>query len=285
MHRPIRQSAWFYVAPAAALVAFSAIIPILSVINYSVQDVFFGNNFIWVGSRWFEQLLRSPDFWGSLGRSLLYAGLALVIEVPLGIAIALKMPRSGRSVTAYVILMAVPLLVPWFVIGMIWKVLVDPQIGLYGSPLAAMTSYYDLNNPIVAWCVILLVDVWHWTSLVVLLCYAGLVAIPDAYYQAARIDGASRGAIFRYIELPKLGKVLLISILLRLMDSLMVYIEPFVITRGGPGVSTTFLSLDLIQTATIQFDFGEASAMSIIYFLIVMTLSWALYLILMKSRD
>ena len=90
-------------------------------------------------------------------------------------------------------------------------------------------------------------DVWHWTSLVVLLGYAGLVSIPDAYYQAAKIDGARPWAVFRYIQLPKLKRVLTIAILLRFMDSFMIYTEVVVLTGGGPGNSTTFLSIDLVQ--------------------------------------
>ena len=126
-----------------------------------------------------------------------------------------------------------------------------------------------MNNPVVVWASLLLMDAWHWTSLVVLLCYAGLRAIPEAYYRAARIDGAGPWAIFRHIQLPRLRLVLLIAILLRLMDSFMIYAEAYVVTRGGPGVSTTFLSHELIQTATIQFDLGEGGAMSIIYLLII----------------
>ena len=99
-------------------------------------------------------------------------------------------------------------------------------------------------------------DVWHWTPLVALLCYAGLRAIPDAYYQAARIDGASRWAVFRYIQLPKLRGVLLIAVLLRFMDSFMIYTEPFVVTGGGPGNATTFLSIHLAKIAVGQFDLG-----------------------------
>jgi len=199
--------------------------------------------------------------------------------------IALKIPKSGAMATFYIIVMAIPLLIPWFVVGLIWKIFADPAIGPMGAALSGLTGAYDLNNPLVAWAVILLVDVWHWTGLVVLLAYAGLVAIPPALYQAAQIDGASRWAIFRYLELPRLRHVLLIALLLRLTDSLMIYIEPFMITRGGPGTATTFLSMDLIQTAMYQFDFGEASASALIYVLIMLTLSWALYSMLMKRHD
>ena len=118
----------------------------------------------------------------------------------------------------------------------------------------------------------------------VLLCYSGLVSIPEVYYQAARIDGASRWAIFRFIQLPKIKRVLLIAVLLRFMDSFMIYTEPFVVTGGGPGNSTTFLSIDLVQMAVGQFDLGPAAAMSLIYFLIILLLSWVFYTV-MTSLD
>jgi ABC-type uncharacterized transport system YnjBCD permease subunit len=124
---------------------------------------------------------------------------------------------------------------------------------------------------------VLVMDIWHWTPLVALLCYAGLRAIPDAYYQAARIDGASRFAVFRYIQLPKLRGVLMIAVLLRFMDSFMIYTEPFVLTGGGPGNATTFLSQYLTQKAVGQFDLGPAAAFSLIYFLIILLLCFVLY--------
>ena len=120
-------------------------------------------------------------------------------------------------------------------------------------------------------------DVWHWTPLVALLAFAGLRSIPDAYYQAAQIDGASRWAVFRFIQLPKMRGVLVIAVLLRFMDSFMIYTEPFVLTGGGPGNSTTFLSQYLTQKAVGQFDLGPAAAFSLIYFLIILLLSFILY--------
>jgi glycerol transport system permease protein len=120
-------------------------------------------------------------------------------------------------------------------------------------------------------------DVWHWTPLVALLAFAGLRSIPDAYYQAARIDGASKFAVFRYIQLPKMRGVLMIAVLLRFMDSFMIYTEPFVLTGGGPGNATTFLSQYLTTKAVGQFDLGPAAAFSLIYFLIILLLCFILY--------
>jgi glycerol transport system permease protein len=143
---------------------------------------------------------------------------------------------------------------------------------------------YDMTqDPVAAWVTIITMDVWHWTSLVVLLAYAGLSAIPDAYYQAARIDGASPWAVFRYIQLPKLKHVLTIAVLLRFMDSFNIYTEPFVLTGGGPGNSTTLLSLDLVKIALGQFDLGPAAAMSLIYFLIILLFSWIFYTVMTRG--
>ncbi len=169
-------------------------------------------------------------------------------------------------------------------VGYLWKVLSTPGIGLLPALSGLFGLSYDMNNRVVVWATLLLMDVWHWTSLVVLLCYAGLRAIPDAYYQAARIDGAGPWAVFRHIQLPKLRLVLLIAVLLRLMDSFMIYAEAYVVTRGGPGVSTTFLSHELIQTATIQFDLGEGGAMSVIYLAIVVIISWAFFSVIVPKK-
>jgi glycerol transport system permease protein len=181
------------------------------------------------------------------------------------------MPRKGVWVSVCLVLMALPLLIPWNVVGAIWNIFALPDLGLLGRVLNGIGFNYNFTRDVAsAWFTIILMDVWHWTSLVVLLAYAGLISIPDAYYQAARIDGASRWAVFRFIQLPKMKRVLTIAVLLRFMDSFMIYTEVFVVTGGGPGNSTTLLSIDLVKLAIGQFDLGTAAAMSIIYFLIVL---------------
>ena len=277
--------AWLMVLPMLLLVAVSAIIPLMTVVNYSVQDTFGNNEFFWVGTEWFQEVLASERFHNALQRTLLFSALILAIEIPLGIAIALAMQRRGIAVSFCLVLMALPLLIPWNVVGTIWQVFGRVDIGLLGHGLASLGIDYNYTqNTLDAWVTLIIMDVWHWTSLVVLLCYSGLVSIPEVYYQAARIDGASRWAVFRFIQLPKIKRVLLIAVLLRFMDSFMIYTEPFVVTGGGPGNSTTFLSIDLVQMAVGQFDLGPAAAMSLIYFLIILLLSWVFYTV-MTSLD
>jgi glycerol transport system permease protein len=273
--------AWFFVLPVLLLVAFSAIIPLMTVVNYSVQDSFGNNEFYWVGLEWFQEVLASERFHNSLMRNLLFSGIILLIEIPLGIAVALTMPRRGWGVSVCLVLMALPLLIPWNVVGTIWQVFARVDIGLLGHTLTSLGFDYNYTQDTFdAWVTLIVMDVWHWTSLVVLLCYSGLVSIPDVYYQAARIDGASRWAVFRYIQLPKMRRVLVIAVLLRFMDSFMIYTEPFVVTGGGPGNATTFLSIDLVQMAIGQFDLGPAAAMSLIYFLIILVISWVFYTVM-----
>jgi glycerol transport system permease protein len=286
MNKTWNNKAWFMVLPVLLLVAFSAVIPLMTVVNYSVQDTFGNNQFFWAGTDWFSDVLESDRFWQALGRNLLFSAIILSIEIPLGILIALNMPKKGLGVPVCLVLMALPLLIPWNVVGTIWQVFGRVDIGLLGRVLYLLGINYNyVNNVFDAWMTLIVMDVWHWTSLVVLLCYAGLVSIPEAYYQAAKIDGASRWAVFRYIQLPKMKRVLLIAFLLRFMDSFMIYTEPFVVTGGGPGNSTTFLSIDLVKMAIGQFDLGPAAAMSIIYFLIILLLSWIFYTVMTSSDE
>lgn len=286
MNKTVNQKAWWLVAPMLILVAFNAFIPLMTVVNYSLQETFGDNQFFWEGTTWFEQVLSSDRFHAAFLRQLLFTGMVLVIEVPLGIAVALTMPRRGPWVSVCLVLMALPLLIPWNVVGAMWNIFALPDIGLLGYTLNRLGIDYNFTQqPISAWITTLVMDVWHWTSLVVLLCYAGLSSIPDAYYQAARIDGASSWATFRYIQLPKMKRVLTIAILLRFMDSFMIYTEPFVLTGGGPGNTTTFLSIDLVKMALGQFDLGPAAAMSLIYFLVVLLTCWGFYTIMTRNEE
>ena len=280
MNKTVNQKAWFLVLPVLLLVAFSAVIPLMTVVNYSIQDTFGQNQFFWVGLEWFEEMLASDRMWNALGRQLMFSGIILAIEIPLGIFVALNMPKSGFWSSFCLVVMSLPLLIPWNVVGTIWQIFGRVDIGLLGYTLDALgISYNYTQDTIAAWATIVVMDVWHWTSLVALLAFAGLKSIPDAYYQAAKIDQASRWAVFRFIELPKMAGVLMIAILLRFMDSFMIYTEPFVVTGGGPGNATTMLSIDLVKMALGQFDLGPAAAFSLM-FLVILLISWVFYTVM-----
>ena len=276
--KPINQKAWFLILPVLICVAFSAIVPLMTVVNYSVQDIISPERRVFVGTEWFAAVMRDDELHSALYRQLGFSFSVLLVEIPLGIALALSMPAKGWKSSAVLVVIALSLLIPWNVVGTIWQIYGRADIGLLGYTLQKIgIDYSYTGNATDAWLTVLVMDVWHWTPLAALLSYAALRAIPQPFYQAARIDGASRWAVFRYIELPKMRGVLTIALLLRLMDSFMIYTEPFVLTGGGPGNATTFLSQFLTQKAVGQFDLGPAAAFSLIYFLIILLLCFILY--------
>ena len=255
MNKTINQKAWFFVVPVFVLVAFNAAIPLMTVVNYSFQETFGNNVFAWEGTRWFKQILLSERFHDALGRQIAFTFIILLIQIPLGIGIALTMPKKGWGVPVCLILMSMPLLIPWNVVGAMWNIFALPDIGFLGYSLNAIGFDFNFTQQ-----------------------------PGDAWFTTIEIDGASRWATFRYIELPKMKKVLTLAILLRFMDSFMIYTEPFVLTGGGPGNATAFLSIDLVKMALGQFDLGPAAAMSLIYFFIVLLVCWVFYSLMMKNE-
>ena len=270
MLKPINNRAWFFVIPAVLLLGFVAVVPLIMVVDFSFHDVFTLKSKIWVGFEWYKEILRSSRFWETAGRSLFFSIIILLIEIPLGIAIALSIPKKSALVAVCLVSMSLPLLVPWNMIALIWHVFLEKL-----KIILSVTGVdFDWKlNAFHTWIAIVLMDVWHWTSLVVLLCYSSLTTIPAAFYHAAAIDGASRWNVFFFIELPKIRSVLLMAILLRFIDSFMVYTEPFILNAGGPRSSTTFLAMELGQDV-VSYNFGPAAARSIIYFTVILTVSW-----------
>ncbi|MCH8332703.1 sugar ABC transporter permease [Candidatus Sumerlaeota bacterium] len=268
---------WLFLAPTLSIMALSAFIPLMTVVNYSLHYLFAGSEAQYVGLANYVQVLRDPLFLRALGRQLLFSLMVLLTEIPLGIIIALALPKRGVPSAVSLVLLGIPLLIPYNVVGILWRLFTQSDIGVI--PLALATLGYDYNlalHPVDAWMTILLLDIWHWTPLVALLCYAGLQAIPNVYYQAARVDGASAWATFRYVTLPKLRPVLVIAVLLRSMDSFKIYSEPLLLTGGGPGNATTFLSLFVARKAE-SYELGYAGAVSLIYLYIVVLLSYLFF--------
>jgi glycerol transport system permease protein len=175
-------------------VAFSAVIPLMTVVNYSVQDTFGNNEFFWAGTEWFEEIWTSDRFWDALAQP------AVLLHHPRHRDPARHLHRAehaaqGLGVPVCLVLMALPLLIPWNVVGTIWQVFgrVRHRPARPHAEQARHRLQLCPRSRFDAWITVIVMDVWHWTSLVVLLCYAGLVSIPDAYYQAARSTAPRAG--------------------------------------------------------------------------------------------
>ena len=162
MNKTVNQKAWFFVIPVFVLVAFNAIIPLMTVVNYAFQETFGNNQFMWEGTRWFKQILISERFHAALGRQVLFTLIILAIQIPLGIFIALNMPKEGLGVPICLVLMSMPLLIPWNVVGAMWNIFALPDIGFLGHSLNALGFDYNFTQQSGdAWFTTILMDVWH----------------------------------------------------------------------------------------------------------------------------
>ena len=281
----MRQRPWLFLLPTLALMSISAFIPLMAVINYSLHTIFAGSTPDFVGLQNYADVMGDAQFRGALLRQLTFSLLALLIEIPLGVGIALCMPRKGGAVGLSLVLLGIPLLIPYNVVGIVWRLFTQSDIGVIPRFLAVFGYDYNVSlDATDAFMTILLVDVWHWTPLVVLLAYAGLQAIPQTFYQAAEVDGASAWKTFRYVTLPKLRSVLTLGLLIRFMDSFKVYSEPLLLTGGGPGNATTFMSLFVARKAE-AYELGYAGASSIIYLYVVIVMSYILFQFINRSPE
>jgi glycerol transport system permease protein len=279
----MKQRPWLFLAPALILVSISAFIPLITVINYSQLSLLPGSAPYFVGLENFAAIIQDPAFTGALGRQFLFSFLVLITEIPLGLGLALCMPNEGPGVGVSLVLLGIPLLIPWNVVGIIWRVFTRSDIGVVPEVFSWFGYAYNLSKFTGdAWWTVLVMDIWHWTPLVILICFAGIQAIPEEYYMAAKIDRASPWKTFRYVTLPNLRGVLIIAVLLRLMDSFKIYAEPFVLTGGGPGSSTTFLSTYTSRMAIGGFQMGRGAATSLVYMFIVILLSFVIYIIMLN---
>ena len=144
--KPINQKAWLLILPVVLCVAFSAILPLMTVVNYSVQDIISPERRVFVGTEWFKSVMRDDDLQGALLRQITFSLAVLLVEIPLGIALALSMPAKGWKSSAVLVLVAISLLIPWNVVGTIWQIYGRTDIGLMGAAIAETRLRLQLHR-------------------------------------------------------------------------------------------------------------------------------------------
>jgi glycerol transport system permease protein len=270
--KPANQGAWILVGPAAALMLLALAIPLMALFNHSVwvEDEGVLRD---VGAAAYRDVLTSESFWFAVGNSLGYAALALLVQLPLGVFVALHVPRSGVAAGACLSLLALPLLIPGSVVGLIWRLFrmdLDP----------AMSGVAQISPQLDVWLQFAAMDAWRWTSMVALIVYAGLIGIPESYYKAARIDGASGWSVFTRIQLPRLGGVLLIAAALRFLDAFMANAEPAALAGDSAHLMSTHLARLGADSA-----FGRAAAMGAACFVIMFAASRVAFSAMSLQRE
>jgi multiple sugar transport system permease protein len=257
---------YLFVAPAILVLLALSIYPLLYSVTISLQTET-NNGIVW-GLNNFLRLTTDSFFFTALLHTFVYAAAALICEFLLGLGLALLLNRQLRARGLFRAALLVPMMLPTVVVGVIWRLLLNPNFGAINGTLKGLGINTEMltwtASPKLAMLSVIAVDVWQWTPFMFLVLLAGLQAIPQEPYEAALIDGSSRWQTFRYVTLPLLKPAILIALLLRTMDLLRVFDQIFILTEGGPGFATETISLYIYRTAFRFFDFGYAAAMSFV---------------------
>lgn len=277
---------WLFAAPAVLVVAAVIVFPWLFTLYMSTQDWKIGGGPEFVGLQNFAELFRDTRFLESMGHTLYFTILAVVLPILFGTAAALvfhrEFPFRGVLRTIFVMpMMATPVAV-----ALVWTMMFHPQLGVlnYLLSLVGIGPQNWVYSPDTVIPTLILVEVWHWTPLVMLIVLGGLAGLPREPYESALIDGANAWHMFRHITLPLVWPFIMVAIVIRTIDALKAFDTIFVITQGGPGTASETLNIFLYLQAFQFYKIGYASAVVVIFFVIVIMLSLLLLYARQKSK-
>lgn len=283
-----RRATWMLLGPALAFLAALSIWPFVYLLyaSFTSYQLAIPIPIEWVGLKNFGRVISNPRFLSSLQITLIFALVAVPLQIVLGLLLALLLNGVTRGREVYASLFLIPMMVAPIVVGFAWNLFTNP---IYG-PLNAALKALGFNPP--AWAsspewalpTLVLVDTWQWTPFVMVVLLAGLKAIPTRIYEAARVDGSNRWQTFAHVVLPMLYPYLTVAFVLRFIDSFRVFDTIYILTRGGPGTSTQNLAYYTYDMGFGRFEFGIAGALSIIQ-LILLIGGTSLILGLAKRRD
>jgi len=261
-----RLTPYYFVLPALLVMGAGLFYPVGYSIYTSFFDVRMGaaaGSESYVGWRNYIDLWHDASFRASLGVTLLFAFVVVVIEVVLGVGLALLLDRKIKGMGIIRTVFILPMMIAPIVVGLIWRYMYHPEVGLINHLLAYLgISIPWLSSPDWALWSIIIADVWQWTPFIFILCLAALQSLPASVMEAAVIDGASRLQTTLYIKLPLMMPVIIVALLLRAIDAFKVLEVIFIMTNGGPGLATEILSLHIYKEAFVSYNLGRASALS-----------------------
>lgn len=229
-----------------------------------------------IGLENYRTILHDPSFGTILGNTLVYTIASVGLSFLIGFGIALLLNRKLRAKEIYQTLILIPMVTTPMVIALAFRYMYNSEYGIlvYFLSLLGFDNVSLLGEPGTAIFSIVAVEIWEWTPFMILVLLAGLEALPRRPYEAAQMDGASRLQMFRYVTLPQLRRVIIVVLLIRLMDAFRSFDLIYMMTRGGPGISTETLILSTWRQGFAFFDIGKGAAFSIFMLYIVLTISW-----------
>jgi multiple sugar transport system permease protein len=277
---------WPFVVPAGLVVAAVIVLPWAFTLIMSVHEWKVGSDPSFVGADNYVRLFTDSRFGWAVARTLYFTAAAVLFPMVIGVAAAVVFARSfplrGLARTIFILpMMATPVAV-----GLVWTMMFHPQLGVLnylltsvGLPPSAWS--YDATSVIPT---LVLVETWQWTPLVMLIVLGGLASVPQEPYEAAKLDGASGWQMFWHISLPLVWPHIIVALVIRTIDALKAFDTIFVISNGGPGTASETINIFLYQTAFAYYDMGYASAMTVVFFALILLVSLLLFSVRQRER-
>ncbi|MEZ5797870.1 MAG: sugar ABC transporter permease [Paracoccaceae bacterium] len=268
--RASRRTIAAFLGPAIAALALVGIAPLVFAVWKSLH--YFNLTKLaqehFVGLQNYAAVLSDPVFWQAMGRTALLFGVAVPVEIALGLMIALVLHRPGLTFwkTLARLSLVLPMATTYAVVGLLAQVMLNQKYGVINQILGwiGVQPINFIGDPTNAFIAVILWDIWQWTPFVALVLLAGLSTVPPEIEEAARLETRSNRVVLRHVQLPYLVPSLVAVLILRTADTLKLFDMPFTMTRGGPGSATEFIAVLIERTGNRQFDIGMAAAQSII---------------------
>ena len=260
---------WLFLLPSVAILAFLSLYPFIMGAWMSLHEWPLGADARpWIGVANYETLLREARFQNAVEKTAIFTGVSVILETILGVGLALylrSLTKTWRPVFRTIFIL--PMIMTPIATGLMWRLMLNGQIGVInwlietflGMPAPEWTSSAGL-----AMATLIMIDVWQWTPLIIMIVFAGLLSVPETLYEAARVDGAPRLAIFRHITLPHIKYMIAIAVVFRLMRSFRSFDIIWLVTQGGPGTATEILNIYLYRVAFVNLQGGKAAALGLI---------------------
>ena len=271
----------FLTLPGLATLLIIIVFPIIFTIITSFYDYTLLNpqHDSFVGLDNYQEVIEEDYIGDSVLITSQFVLSTVLIEFFIGFIIALSLNKVKRFKTVYYVILLAPLMINPVVVGLIWRMILHTELGIFNYLLKLLNinRVNWLGDNDTAFWTIVFVDIWHQVSFMTILLLAGLSALPREPYEAARMDGASSLRCLISITLPLMRPVITVAILLRLIFSIKTFDIIYIMTKGGPGISTDLVSYFIYRSAFFGLDIGRASALSVGLLIIVLFLTFFLY--------
>lgn len=284
-----RATPYFFLAPAGLVLIFALVYPVgyltvASFFDWRMGTPFADSTFAGFGN--YLWILKDPNFRESFMVTMTFAFTVVILEMFLGVALALMLERPIKGMSVFRTIFILPMMIAPIVVGLVWRYMYNPQFGIINKTLKSwgFAGIPWLSSPSWALPSVIIADIWQWTPFIFILSLAALQSLPKSALEASRIDGATGWQQIIYIKIPLMMPVLVVAALLRMIDAFKVLEVIFIMTNGGPGLSTEILSLQIYKTAFVSWELGRAAALSNILLAIVMVITLAMF-IYTKVRD